>query len=106
MDLRIRYGRRLVPAGLVSENREPLQRYVEHRFACGAGLIAAGERRERAAAVMGLLPTRKKDEIAVGVANDEGASAPWFCLERLMKGCARSLKLEEERICVVERNGC
>jgi hypothetical protein len=29
--------------------------------------------------------TGKKDEIAVGITNDECASAPWFCLECLMK---------------------
>ncbi len=49
-----------------------------------------------------LLPPREQDEIAVRITHDEGASAPRLRLEDLVKLHARSLKFQEERLCLFE----
>src|SRR5262245_9298810 len=56
------------------------------------------------AAVASLTSPSEQEEIAVGIAHDEGSCTPRFGPERLSELDARSLVFEKERLCVFQRD--
>jgi hypothetical protein len=50
--------------------------------------------------------SRLQDQVAVRIADDEGARAPRFCSQRLMERHAGGLILQEQWLGVVQRDGC